>query len=211
MNKINIIIVDDHPLIREGLSKILSIDENINILAQGNTGTKAIELIKKYSPDVALLDINMPELSGIDVLKNIKNITTNTRILILTAYDDRKHLKDAINLGADGYILKDSDYNTIISAIKTIHSGKKYIQPELTSYLIDKPMSNLDIDNLNTLTKREREVLLLIGDGLNNTEIAGKLFISEKTVKNHISSIYLKLGLEDRPHAILFVVNNGLR
>ncbi|OGO86414.1 MAG: hypothetical protein A2Y22_02870 [Clostridiales bacterium GWD2_32_59] len=211
MNKINIIIVDDHPLIREGLSKILSMDENINIIAQGNTGLKAIELIQKYSPDVALLDVNMPELSGIEALTYIKKLEVKTKILMLTAYDDHKHLKDAIQLGADGYILKDSDYNTIINAIKALYSGRKYIQPELSSYLIDKPMANLDIDNLNNLTKREHEVLLLIAEGLSNIDIASKLFISEKTVKNHVSSIYLKLNIQDRAHAILFVLNNNLK
>ncbi|HCC06942.1 MAG TPA: DNA-binding response regulator [Clostridiales bacterium] len=211
MNKINIIIVDDHPLIREGLSKILGMDENINILAEGNTGAKAIEIIKEHIPDVALLDINMPELSGLDALPTIKKLGVKTKILMLTAYDDHKHLKDAMQLGADGYILKDSDYTTIITAIKALHSGKKYIQPELSSYLIDKPMSNLDIDNLNNLTKREYEVLLLIADGLSNIDIADKLFISEKTVKNHISNIYLKLNIKDRSHAILFVLNNHLK
>lgn len=209
MNKIKIIVVDDHPLIREGLCKILSMDDEISIISQADNGISAVESIKSLNPDIILLDINMPQASGLDVLQKIKALSLNVKALMLTAYDDRKHLKDCISLGANGYILKDSDYSTIIKAIKTIYLGKTYIAPELSSYLLES--SELNIDKLNQLTKREHQVLLLIGEGLSNLDIANKLFLSEKTVKNHISNIYEKLDLSDRAHAILFVVNNNLR
>ncbi|MTI70601.1 MAG: response regulator transcription factor [Firmicutes bacterium] len=212
MKKLSVIVVDDHPLIREGLVKILKLDESIETIKQASSGKEAIKLIKKFTPDVILLDINMPEINGLKTLKQIKKINNQIKIIILTIHNDEEYLFNALDTGTNGYILKDSDSDTILKAIKKVYKGETYIQPSLSSLLIKKYKNKKPSKKkiIQTLTNREYEILSLIAKGLSNEDISNKLFISEKTVKRHISNLYKKLGVKDRINAAIFAYKNNI-
>lgn len=215
-NKITLIIADDHMLIREGLKQLLELEGDISVVAQAGNGQEAIEKTLEYKPDILLLDINMPEINGIDILRRLKDVGANTKVIILTIHDDKEYLFATIKIGADGYILKDSDANSLIRAIRDVNSGRTYIQPNLAKMMVDElnykdEESNGMLKKIRSLTKREYEVLTLIAEGLNNKDIADKLFISEKTVKNHVSSIFKKIGVNDRIQAAIFAFKNNIK
>ncbi|MTI68395.1 MAG: response regulator transcription factor [Firmicutes bacterium] len=212
MEKISVMVVDDHPLIREGLVKILKLDESIETVKQASSGKDAIKLIKKFTPDVILLDINMPEINGLKTLKQIKKINNQIKIIILTIHNDEEYLFNALDIGANGYILKDSNSDTILKAIKKVYKGETYIQPSLSSLLIKKYKNKKTSKKkiIQTLTNREYEILSLIAKGLSNEDISNKLFISEKTVKRHISNLYKKLDVKDRINAAIFAYKNNI-
>jgi len=215
-NKITLIIADDHMLIREGLKQLLELEGDISVVAQAGNGQEAIEKTLEYKPDILLLDINMPEINGIDVLRRLKDVGANTKVIILTIHDDKEYLFATMKIGADGYILKDSDANSLIRAIRDVNSGRTYIQPNLAKMMVDElnykdEESNGMLKKIRSLTKREYEVLTLIAEGLNNKDIADKLFISEKTVKNHVSSIFKKIGVNDRIQAAIFAFKNNIK
>lgn len=215
-NKITLIIADDHMLIREGLKQLLELEGDISVVAQAGNGQEAIEKTLEYKPDILLLDINMPEINGIDVLRRLKDVGANTKVIILTIHDDKEYLFATMKIGADGYILKDSDANSLIRAIRDVNSGRTYIQPNLAKMMVDElnykdEESNGMLKMIRSLTKREYEVLTLIAEGLNNKDIADKLFISEKTVKNHVSSIFKKIGVNDRIQAAIFAFKNNIK
>ena len=158
----------------------------------------------------------MPEINGIDVLRRLKDVGANTKVIILTIHDDKEYLFATMKIGADGYILKDSDANSLIRAIRDVNSGRTYIQPNLAKMMVDElnykdEESNGMLKMIRSLTKREYEVLTLIAEGLNNKDIADKLFISEKTVKNHVSSIFKKIGVNDRIQAAIFAFKNNIK
>lgn len=212
---ISVMIADDHSLMRQGLKQLLELDEEIKVIEQAGDGLEAIEKALEYKPDVLLLDINMPKLNGIETLRRLKDTGIDTKIIILTIHDDREYLFETINIGADGYVLKDADADTLIKAIKDVKTGNTYIQPNLASLLVrDYKDNNKDsaITAIkNSLTRREYEVICLIAEGLNNKDIAGKLFISEKTVKNHVSNIFKKIGVNDRVQAAIFAYKNNIK
>lgn len=215
-NKITLIIADDHMLIREGLKQLLELEGDISVVAQAGNGQEAIEKTLEYKPDILILDINMPEINGIDVLRRLKDVGANTKVIILTIHDDKEYLFATMKIGADGYILKDSDANSLIRAIRDVNSGRTYIQPNLAKMMVDElnykdEESNGMLKKIRSLTKREYEVLTLIAEGLNNKDIADKLFISEKTVKNHVSSIFKKIGVNDRIQAAIFAFKNNIK
>jgi len=211
---IKVMIVDDHELIREGISKILDMENDIDIIFKAKSGIEALEALKDVKPDVILLDINMSELNGIDTLKKIKASGSKTKIIMLTVYDDVEYISQSINLGANGYVLKDSDSDTLIKTIKIVNEGGSYIQPTLATQLI-KHMTNEkkntnDKKLLELLTRRELIVMKEISSGLNNKSISKKLNISEKTVKNHVSSILKKLELQDRTQVAIYAIKNKI-
>lgn len=214
-NKVTVLIADDYALIRQGLKKILELEESINIVGEASDGFETIEKTLSIKPDVVLLDINMPKLTGLDALKNLKEKNVISKFIMLTVHDDKHHLDEALNIGADGYILKDADLDIILKAIHDVFIGETYIQPDLAVKLIKKHSCNkIDSTNkekLNALTKREYEVISLIADGLNNKEIAQKLFISEQTVKNHVSNIFKKIEVGDRVQAAIFAYKNDIK
>ncbi|MBZ4664203.1 MAG: Two-component response regulator [Caloramator sp.] len=208
---IKILIADDHTLIREGLEKIISLEENMKIEFKCRDGKEALEYILKNKIDVALLDINMPNLTGIDVLKNIKSKNIDIKTIILTVESDRNTLFEAIEVGADGYILKDSASDEIVEAINTVYSGEKYIDKSLVSLIFSRIKSKEErICIFDKLSKREVEVLLYISRGFSNKEIAEKLFLSEKTVKNYATNLFFKMGVHDRVQAALLAVQNNI-
>lgn len=212
--RIKVMIADDHELIREGLSRVLDMENDIEVICKVKSGVEAVESVRKCKPDILLLDINMPEMNGIDTLKKIKSTALKVKIVMLTVYDDIEYVSQCINLGADGYVLKDSDSDTLVKTIRVVYDGGSYIQPTLATQLI-KYMTNesknaSDKVLLEALTRREVSVMKEIASGLSNKGISEKLDISEKTVKNHVSSILKKLELQDRTQVAIYAIKNKL-
>lgn len=213
--QITVLIVDDHSLMRQGLQQILELENDIKVIGQASNGEEAIQKTLEYKPDVVLLDINMPLVNGIEALRRLKDIGVDSKIVMLTIHDDREYLYETLNIGADGYVLKDADSETLIKAIRDVYKGKSFIQPSLATYLAKEYRSaNKDSDKSSVkdvLTRREYEVLTLIAEGLNNKEIAERLYISEKTVKNHVSNIFRKINVSDRIQAAIYAYRNNIK
>ncbi|OJV65659.1 MAG: DNA-binding response regulator [Clostridiales bacterium 38-18] len=213
MNKIKVMIADDHALIREGIKKLLELEENFEIVALAGDGEQAITSIKETSPDVVLLDINMPVMNGIDCLKQIKQDYPEIKVIMLTIHEDAEYLIETINIGAEGYVLKDADVSSLVKAIQKVVQGEVYIHPTLSGILVreyKRKDKNMEDVIGNNLTKREYEVIRLISKGYNNKEIAIELFISEKTVKNHVSNIFKKIKVTDRTQAALYAIKHNI-
>jgi DNA-binding NarL/FixJ family response regulator len=215
-NIITVMIADDHVLMREGLKQLLQLEDDIDVIAQAGDGEETIKTALEYEPDVILLDINMPKMNGIDVLRRLKDLGSKSKIIMLTIHEDKEYLLETMKIGANGYVLKDSDADSLIGAIRDVNGGGTYIQPSIASLLVegisgnDKEL-NKDLLKIESLTKREYEVLTLIAEGLNNKDIADKLYISEKTVKNHVSSIFKKIGVNDRIQAAIFAFKTNIK
>lgn len=213
MRKIKVAIVDDHALIREGLKKLLELEETIEVVALAGDGIEALAVIDGNQPDVVLLDINMPGMNGIDCLHQIKKDYDDVKTIMLTIHEDAEYLIETINMGAEGYVLKDADVSQLIDAIHRVMHGEIYIHPSLSGVLVReykrKETSFNDLSK-RRLTKRELDVLKLLASGLSNKEISEELFISEKTVKNHISSIFRKLNVNDRTQAALYAIKHNV-
>lgn len=208
MDKIKIVIIDDHKMIREGLQQLLELDGEISVIGQAGDGYDGLSLIESTNPDVILLDINMPNMNGLEMLTELKKIKPDSRVLILTIHNEIDYLVKAIELGVNGYILKDSECSTLKKAIFTVYEGSTYIQPSLTPLIRKKSEEQKNI--FNTLTARELDVLRLISSGMLNRDIANVLDISEKTVKNHVSNILKKLDVNDRTQAAVMAVKNNI-
>lgn len=211
--RISVLIADDHALIREGIKQILELEEDIHVVGQANNGEEAFELASKLEPDIILLDINMPKTNGIEALRRFKDMGITSKVIILTIHEDREYILKTLKLGANGYMLKDSSANSLIEGIRRVAKGENYIQSsvaDLVSASSDDSMEDKSIEQINSLTNREYEVLMLIAEGLNNKDIAERLYISEKTVKNHTSNIFKKLELNDRVQAAIFAYKNNI-
>ncbi len=211
-DKIEIIIADDHMMIREGLKQLLELDGTMKVIAEANDGEECLNLLnKKIHPDILLLDINMPKKNGIEVLEYIKQNKIPVKVLILTVHNEVEYLLKAVDIGIDGYLLKDSSYDELKEAIDVVISGNTYIQPSLLPAL-NESMEDyaLDKERIECLTKRELDVLRLISEGCSNKKISDELKISERTVKNHISHIFRKIDVEDRTQAAVFAIRNKI-
>lgn len=204
-------LADDHILMREGVRQLLEFDGSIEVVAEANDGEECIEKLLEAKPQILLLDINMSKKNGIEVLKEIKSKKINVKVLILTVHDSIEYLLKAVELGADGYIMKDSESAELKKAINVIMNGESYIQPKLVPALNKRLVSrDIDKDKIDSLTGRELEVLIQVANGMFNKEIATSLNISERTVKNHISNIFKKIGVFDRTQAAVFAIKNDL-
>lgn len=211
-DKIEIIIADDHMMIREGLKQLLELDGTMKVIAEANDGEECLNLLnKRIHPDIFLLDINMPKKNGIEVLEYIKQNKIPVKVLILTVHNEVEYLLKAVDIGIDGYLLKDSSYDELKEAIDVVISGNTYIQPSLLPAL-NESMEDyaLDKEKIECLTKRELDVLRLISEGCSNKKISDELSISERTVKNHISHIFRKINVEDRTQAAVFAIRNKI-
>ena len=211
-DKIEIIIADDHMMIREGLKQLLELDGTMKVIAEANDGEECLNLLnKKIHPDILLLDINMPKKNGIEVLEYIKQNKIPVKVLILTVHNEVEYLLKAVDIGIDGYLLKDSSYDELKEAIDVVISENTYIQPSLLPAL-NESMEDyaLDKEKIEWLTKRELDVLRLISEGCSNKKISDELTISERTVKNHISHIFKKIDVEDRTQAAVFAIRNKI-
>lgn len=206
-----VMIADDHSLIREGLRQLLEFDGSIKVVCEAANGAECLDKIEKNMPDILLLDINMPEMNGLDVLEEMKKKKYDVKILILTVHNEVDYLLRAVDIGVDGYILKDSKSAELKKAIKTVLSGENYIQASLIPALNNR-LANRDIDKdkLSSLTSRELEVLIQVANGMLNKEIATNLNISERTVKNHVSNIFKKIDVSDRTQAAVFAIKNNI-
>lgn len=204
-------IADDHVLMREGIKQLLEFDGNIRVIAEANDGVECIEKLKTIHPDVLLLDINMPNKNGIEVLQEIHSKRMKLKVLILTVHNEVEYLLKAVDIGVDGYILKDSESAELKKAISLVLSGESYIQPSLIPALNSRLVArDVDKEKIESLTRRELEVLIQVANGMFNKEIATVLNISERTVKNHISNIFKKIEVSDRTQAAVFAIRNNI-
>ncbi|HHV09215.1 MAG TPA: response regulator transcription factor [Clostridiales bacterium] len=211
MNKpISVMIADDHSMVREGIKQLLELDGDIVVTAEASNGKQCIEILDEKQTDVLLLDINMPNMNGLQVLQHIRETKKKVKVLILTIHNEVEYLIRAVEIGVDGYVLKDSDSSLLKKAIFNIYRGETFIQPELAPLLrakLDEKKNMPGTDD--ALTKREIEVLKLLAEGLFNKEIAYMLAISEKTVKNHVSNIFKKINVSDRTQAAVYAIKNN--
>ncbi|MBQ3784570.1 MAG: response regulator transcription factor [Lachnospiraceae bacterium] len=208
MQQVSVVIVDDHVMVREGIKQLLEMDGDIRVIGEASDGEEGIKVFESTDPDVILLDVNMPKMNGLEVLQHIKETGIKRKVLILTIHNEVEYLLKAIEIGVDGYVLKDSELAVLRKAIFSINDGNTYIQPSLAPLLRQKLQEPADLND-DGLTKREIEVLKLIAQGLYNKEIADTLSISEKTVKNHVSNIFRKINVSDRTQAAVFAIKNG--
>ncbi|WP_207751746.1 response regulator [Clostridium rhizosphaerae] len=210
--EIKVLIADDHAIIREGLKRIISFEEDIEIVGEAEDGDKVISLLERIVPDVVLLDCNMPIKNGIEVLKSIKNNSETIKVIMLTIENDRNTIHAAIHIGADGYVLKDSAGTEIVNAIRMVYKGEKYIDKSLVSmlFLDIKSKDRKYSSALDKLSKREIEVLIKISKGLSNKEIGEQLFLSEKTIKNYATNLFRKIDVDDRVQATIFAIENKI-
>ena len=208
---VKIMLADDHLLMREGIKQLLEFDGSMKVIEEASDGEECIEKLKSSNPDVLLLDINMKKKNGIEVLEEIKNQNIDVKVLILTVHNEIEYLLKAIDIGVDGYILKDSESAELKKAINVVMNGESYIQPKLVPALNNRLVSrDVDKDKIDSLTSRELEVLIQVANGMINKEIATTLNISERTVKNHISNIFKKIEVSDRTQAAVFAIKNDL-
>ncbi len=211
MDIIRVLIAEDHSMIREGLKQLLEMEADLKVVADVPDGRQAVDTYAAMKPDVVLMDINMPVMNGLEALEAIRGLDGQARVLMLTIHQDREYLIKALDLGAMGYVLKDAEAKVLVEAIRTVRGGQSYIQSTMARELVTefKRMKSADA-NPNQLSEREMEVLKLLAKGMVNKEIAAALFISEKTVKNHISSIFRKLEVQDRTQAAVYAIRHHL-
>ena len=216
---IRVVLADDQALVRTGFRMILEETDGITVAGEAADGDQAAELASKLQPDVVLMDVRMPGTDGIAATARIRAAAADSatpRVLILTTFDLDQYVYAALRAGASGFLLKDALAADLVSAIRTVAAGDAVIAPSATRRLIERfaetaaLSSELSADKLNVLTGREREVLALIGSGLSNAEIAGRLYLSEGTVKSHVSKILAKLALRDRVQAVVLAYETGL-
>lgn len=208
---IKVMLTDDHGLVREGVKSLLESSENIEVIGEAKDGIECLEKLKNIKPDLLLLDISMPNMNGIETLQKIKEIDNSLKVLIVTVHNEIDYLIKAVDIGVNGYILKDSNSSDLKNAIDTIMNGKSYFQPSLISDMNSKISDrNVDVERSKSLTKRELEILIQVAKGMLNKEIAINLDISERTVKNHISNIFKKINVSDRTQAAIFAIKNNI-
>ncbi len=210
---IRILICDDQDLVCEGLKAILSTDLDLEVVGVANDGAEAIEMIPTCQPDLVLMDLKMPGMNGIHATRHIHQQYPQVHVLVLTTYDADNWVFDAIRAGARGYLLKDTPRERLIAAIKETVTGKTPVDPNVAGKLfahVQQQTSIPDTSIASLLSEREKEVLGLLGKGLSNAEIATKIYLSEGTVRNYVSSIFEKLGVADRTQAAILAIRSGL-
>ncbi len=209
---IRVLIVDDHPLVRQGIATFIEAQDDIEVAGEASNGQEAISQVTALSPDVVLMDLVMPEMDGVAATREIKSRYPNVKVLALTSFVNDEQIVPALQAGASGYLLKDIAPEQLMEAIRAVQRGETPLAPEAAKRLVQgvRVARDEEAAKLDALSEREREVLGLLGQGLSNKEIAQKLVISEKTVKFHVSSILSKLELNDRTQAALFAAKHGL-
>lgn len=208
---IKIVVADDHPVVRDGLIAILSTQVDFELVGQAGSGPETIELVKTMQPDVLLLDLEMPELDGVAVLKQLREANLPVRSIVFTAFDTDERILEAVKAGAQGYLLKGAPREELFRAVRVVHGGDSLLQPVVASKLLQRVRQSEPLaEGQEPLTPREMEVLGLLARGLQNKEIAVELSISERTVKFHVSAIMGKLGATNRTEAVTLAAQAGL-
>jgi DNA-binding NarL/FixJ family response regulator len=205
---IQLLVVDDHPIVREGLVAVLEDQPEFHVVGTAGTAEEALALMPRLRPDVVLLDLEMPGLSGVEALPRLREVAPETRVIVFTAYDSEERVLGAIRAGAQGYLLKGASADEIAHAIRAVHRGGAYLEPRVASQVL-AGLGGMPRATPN-LSPREREVLRLVADGLSNKQIAHTLGITERTVKFHISSLFQKLDAENRAQAVAIAVHRDL-
>lgn len=219
-----IVIIDDHQLFREGVKRILEFEKSFEVVAEGEDGTDAVRLVEEHKPDVVIMDINMPNMNGVEATAHLIEKFPGVRVIILSIHDDENYVQHVLKTGASGYLLKEMDADALIEAVKVVAEGGCYLHPKVTHNLVReyrrlakesagggsgyKPPMEVRRP-LHLLTRRECEVLQLLADGKSNRGIGDALYISEKTVKNHVSNILQKMNVNDRTQAVVMAIKNG--
>ncbi|MGE5656489.1 MAG: response regulator [Actinomycetota bacterium] len=200
---IRVLIADDHSIVRQGLATIINRDPEMTVIAQAEDGRQAIDLFREYQPDITLMDLRMPNIGGVEAINTICAEFKSARIVVLTTYDGDEDIYRGLQTGAQGYLLKDAKPNELLSAIRTVYGGQKYVSPEVGAKLVQR------IRNPE-LSERELSVLRLMAQGMSNLDIANTLTIGESTVKSHVNRILSKLGVNDRTQAVITAVKRGI-
>ncbi|MDE7271960.1 MAG: response regulator transcription factor [Lachnospiraceae bacterium] len=208
---IRVMIVDDHKMVREGLTKLIEFDEEIKVVEEASDGSDCICKLPSAKPDIVLLDIDMPNVNGIDTLKELNHRKHRPKILMLTVHNEIEYLIKVFDLDVDGYLLKDSSSRELIRAIRYVYEGERFIQPSLIPLLNSKLIArDMDQEKIDSLTNRELEILKLVALGHYNKDIASILSITERTVKNHLTNVFQKIDCADRTQAAIFCIRNGV-
>lgn len=218
---IRILIADDHALLRQGIKNALSLEADLEVIGEASNGEEVLNLVVHLKPDIVLLDINMPKGNGLEVTRQLAANFPSIRCIILTIHDDEYYVLEVIKAGASGYLLKDIEAAMLIEAIRVVHAGESFIYPTLAKKLFSQ-ISRLENEHVNEsatvqrrrnegrLTYREAEVLQLMAQGLSNQELAARLFLSEKTVKNHLTNIFRKIHVTDRTQAVIYAIKHKI-
>jgi len=210
---IRLLLADDHRMLREGLRRSM-VDEGFDVVGEAENGEEAVRLAEELQPDVVLMDVSMPEVDGVEATRAIAQLEDGPRVIMLTMHADADVLADAIRAGASGYLVKDCSVDEVVEAVRLAANGETALSPQLAATMLDEvrrleqPPPTAEEDRV--ITKREEEVLQLIADGCSTPEVAARLYISQKTVKNHLASIYQKLDARDRTQAVLQAVRMGI-
>ncbi|MGA9670014.1 MAG: response regulator transcription factor [Terracidiphilus sp.] len=203
MTSIRILIVDDHPIMRVGITALLASSKEMEVIAQAGSGEEAVKLHAQYRPDVTLMDLRLPGISGVDTIRTIRNQSPKARFIVLTTYEGDEDIYQAMEAGASGYLVKGMPQEMLINAMKKVHAGGRYLPPPVSQALTSRTRDS-------NLSNREREVLRLLANGKSNREIAGELGITEATVKCHVSVILMRLNASDRTQAVVTALQRGL-
>ncbi|KKN13234.1 hypothetical protein LCGC14_1008390 [marine sediment metagenome] len=214
MPNISVLLVEDHHVVRKGIAYLLSMEKDIDMIGEAEDGNKAINMAKDLCPDVVIMDITMPNLNGIDVVKQIRKSIPETKVLILTMHTREQYIRQALREGASGYLLKESTQEELANAIRTVHKGGVALSPSISRFVLNEYVRQADpkkeVDSLELLTDRERQVLRLIAEGKTNKEVAKCLSISKSTVNIHRTNIMQKLDIHDTVGLVRYSVEKGI-
>ena len=222
-SKIRIVVADDHPIFRDGLCRLLALEDDFEVVAQAQDGRQVLDVLQQYEPDILLLDLKMPGLDGLATLQRLQIAKNKTRVIVLTASDDKNEFVQAMKLGTSGIVLKQTATELLIKSIRKVHAGEIWLDSHTTAAVIRQFVAN-DVETpvpspltapprereRSPLSQREREIVALVAQGFKNKEMAEKMFISEQTVKNHLHNIFDKLGVSDRLELALYAIHNNL-
>jgi two-component system, NarL family, nitrate/nitrite response regulator NarL len=222
-NKIRIVVADDHPIFRDGLCRLLALEEDFEIVAQAHDGREVLQVLQEFEPDILLLDLKMPNLDGLGTLQRLQASRNQTKVIVLTASEDKSEFVQAVKFGTSGIVLKQTATELLIKSIRKVHAGEIWLDSNTTAAVLRRfaspdespqptppPPSSTRERERSPLSQREREIVSLVAQGFKNKEMAEKMFISEQTVKNHLHNIFDKLGVSDRLELALYAIHNNL-